>query len=365
MEAANPTSPRLLGLPDLVKQRAFQGGPTKATTGLAFSRDGGLFSAAREGDFRLWDRRTGKQARRVVAYPNGLSAIAISPDGKMIATGRTAPYFTLPIIRLWETDTLRLRAQLATNLPYVNRLAFSPDGKQLVAVGGVLFSTAGRGVEAWSLYAPDQKKPILLGPRLADEVCWLWSLLSQAGLDDFPLLSLIAQFAPGEWAGSPGGFEAQWRALASKNGEDAYEAMVEMLTEPARSVRLLRQRLMPPTGSPTTRARIAKLLPRLDSDSYDERHRAEQKLRGLGWRAETQLCRLHHTSPSLDLVRRAEKLLYALDGTSTEGRARRVRRAIEVLERIGTKESRRLLLDLARREPGLRLANEARAAWAR
>src|SRR5262249_52919332 len=146
-----------------------------------------------------------------------------------------------------------------------------------------------RGIEVWSLYAPAQTSPLLLGPRFANEVCWLWSLLSSAGLDGFPLFSLVALFTPDEWTAPEGGFEALWRALASTDGEGPSGAMREMAPEPARSVRLLRQRLFPPPTRPTTRARVARLLPRLDSNSYDERHRAEKELRGLGRQAELQL----------------------------------------------------------------------------
>jgi RNA polymerase sigma factor (sigma-70 family) len=117
--------------------RLHHGGPALS---VAFSRDGkwivsgGGDSRAGYRDFTasIWDAATGKELRRFSGHMGRIFAVAISPDGKAVATGsedRT--------IRLWDAATAqelhRLDGHLESYKGKINAVAFSSDGKILAS----------------------------------------------------------------------------------------------------------------------------------------------------------------------------------------------------------------------------------------
>lgn len=82
---------------------------------------------------------------------NPNSAVAISPDGRFIAT--PGPDQT---VKLWDAET---RAELRTlrgHVGYIWRVAFSPDGRYLAS--GSWDST----IKVWDLKAPELAEPVTL-----------------------------------------------------------------------------------------------------------------------------------------------------------------------------------------------------------
>ena len=77
------------------------------------------------------DLTTGKELWRTEPHRDaGLSALALSPDGRLLASGSG---FEDPTIRIWEAATGRLLVRLDGHTGFVCKLAFSKDGRRLIS----------------------------------------------------------------------------------------------------------------------------------------------------------------------------------------------------------------------------------------
>ncbi|HEY1786352.1 MAG TPA: hypothetical protein VGG30_12410 [Pirellulales bacterium] len=97
---------------------------------------GGGPNAFGKGIVRLWDV---KRRKEIISYPTerGVSAVAISPDGRQVAWSTWAHDVVL--------QTVGGEQRLRENVGQLAQLTFSPDGKLLVA------ATDGRKVLAWDV----------------------------------------------------------------------------------------------------------------------------------------------------------------------------------------------------------------------
>ena len=110
---------------------------------------------------------------------------------------------------------------------------------------------------------------------------------------------------------------------------------------------------------------VAALIGRLDSDDFAEREAASKELAGLAPSAMDQLRAALAKTDSPEVRARLGKLVAGASETRLSGERLRAARAVELLERLGTPESRKVLAALAAGAPGAALTQDAAAALAR
>jgi WD40 repeat protein len=130
-----------------------------------------LASAGTDQAVRIWDLATGDEVKSLEASQEGLLyALAVSPDGKLVAAGD----YHDGSVRIWDLTTGNLTHQfkIADEIgPGIMRLAFSPDSKKLA--GGETLLNAGR---------------LRIGQRadLGKSSIYLWDVRSGEKLLKFP-----------------------------------------------------------------------------------------------------------------------------------------------------------------------------------
>jgi hypothetical protein len=267
---------------------------------------------------RLGDMANGRQLMKIPT--EGPAVFDFSADNRLLAVAGSEG------VRFWETASWypigSLKVQGGSSLPSdracARSLAFSPDGRTL-ATGH------------------------------ADGTILLWDATLRGGTHG-GLLDAARR-------------EELWTDLASEHAGHAYAAIWRLADDPA-TVAFLKERLRPvPPPSPDL---LRSLLNDLDSDQFVVREAAERQLRNLGERAGSALREALKAKPSLEKRRRIEGLLASLEAsTALWGEPLRGLRAVQVLERIGSAEARKVLEGLAGGVESARLKRDAKAALGR
>ena len=155
-------------------------GPAGNVNAIAFAPDGKtLFSASGEnglfGEVKQWQVADGTLVRTLRGHRDTLYALAISPDGSLIATGSYDQQ-----IKLWNTQTGAEWKTLRGHNGAVFALAFRPDGKILAS------ASADRTVKLWDVVS-GQRRDTLSQPT-KEQVSVAWSSngkrLAAAGFDN-------------------------------------------------------------------------------------------------------------------------------------------------------------------------------------
>jgi WD40 repeat protein len=98
--------------------------------GIAFSPDGQSLAVA-DGYFNtatLWDAETGKKRHTLHGHQGPVSSVALSGDGKLLATASADR-----TVKLWSTASGALVRTMSEHEKGVNDVVFSPDGKELAS----------------------------------------------------------------------------------------------------------------------------------------------------------------------------------------------------------------------------------------
>jgi WD domain, G-beta repeat/Lipoprotein LpqB beta-propeller domain len=249
----------------------------------------------------------------------GTHGLALSPDGKLLATYRWR--VTDDDIHVWEAASGKERCVFPGHRAKINVLAISPDGR-------------------------------LLFTGSEDTTVLVWDLLS---------LRRVSAKSP-----TASELAAMWIALAGDRPADAIAALI---VYPVGGLTLLKDKLPAEIRQVAGEAeRLEKLIAELDDMRYAVRQKAQQELQQLGAIAKRRLEMVISGTPTLEMRRRAEQIIGRLREEQQplpSTTVLRVLRAMEVLEHIGNADAKAMLRDVMRDAGGTIIADEAQAALRR
>jgi RNA polymerase sigma factor (sigma-70 family) len=265
----------------------------------------------------------GKPAINVDAPPQGgvdlqiqrASRIAISPNGKSLALAAEDRK-----IHVWDCVTGRELAAFEGHVGRLNAVAFSPDSK-------------------------------LVASASADTTALVWDL------------SKVDRMAPAAKVLKPSELEQRWQVLADSDGSKAFAAICDLMASPNEAVAFMKV-MIKPTAPPDRKA-VEALIVQLDDAQFNVRDKAAAELYKIGDAIIPSLDNALRGSLTLENKRRMVEMRSRLTSKILKGDRLRAFRAVEVLERIGTPESRRVLEELAAGAPGTLLTTSAQAALKR
>jgi hypothetical protein len=341
------------------------------------------------GDIRIWDTGMGKELHHWKAAPKGITFVAVSPDGKLVADpfqvwqidGKPVAKLTREGIWkggqtfssdgatlaglswgrevfVWNPTTGKLLAQFTLKQKMGSAVAFSPDGQTMAT------AEESGTVRLWEVRTR-QERLVLSGN--ADPVINALAFSPNGrriATGDHKAVALVwdATGVAGEKAALPS-LQECWKGLASAKAARASEAIWGLVAHSDKGVALLSEHLRPAPGE--TDEKIKRLIADLDSDEFAIREAATASLGELCDLAEPALRKALASQPSPEATRRIETVLRALQDPVSAPERLRAERAVEALEHIGSKGACNVLKLLTKGAPQARLTRQAQAALQR
>lgn len=270
------------------------------------------------GTIHLLDVLTGSDLISRRGHRGIIQAIAVSPDGKLLASAGE----TDRTVRVWELATAQQILWFEGHANAVLGLAFSPDSKTLASAS-------------------------------RDTTLLLWDLLAPAGPPAVGAAKHLGSKDLGDL----------WGQLAAWDGTRAYQAMRTLVGTPDQAVAWFKDHLRP---APPERGRaVAQLLADLDAEDFAVREAAARELRARGKRIEPMLRAALQRAKSAEVRRQLQIFLEAMRDAKPDAETLRQVRAVMILERIGSQSALQVLGELGRGEPTAEQTRDAQAALAR
>ncbi|MCB8753271.1 serine/threonine-protein kinase [Planktothrix agardhii] len=165
-----------------------------AFTSVAFSPDGRtLASGSDDNTIKLWDVHSQEEIATLTGHSNDVRSVAFSPDGRMLASGSEDKAIKFmsedKTIKLWDVHSQREIATLTGNSNDVWSVALSPDGRTLASGSEKtiklwdvhsqreIATLTGHSYPVWSVaFSPDGRT---LASGSGDGTIKLWDVQSQ------------------------------------------------------------------------------------------------------------------------------------------------------------------------------------------
>jgi WD40 repeat protein len=325
--------------------------PDSRVNAMVVSSDGQLLALAGE-DQSIWvyDLKRRELLLQLTGHENTINDLAFSPDGQLLYSAGADQ-----ATRVWEIAT----------------------GSQVLAVGG--HTPNARGISAVATSVDGRR--FASGGFDGQVVIWDLGMLLGTGLhgpieqlaydawdeDGFVYVEPDAS-ASGETESTPmpielPDLETCWGSLTSQSGDEGQRGVWFMIAQPDTALPFLSDRLKPIQGGNDLDARIAHWIHQLGDDDFTEREQAAEALENVLDRAADSLRVARDESPSEEVQFRARFLLAGREGLRLQtDELRRVTRAIQVLEHIGSPKAVKVLERLASGTPDARQTRDAAAA---
>ena len=320
----------------------------------SFTKDGkhlvtGSVFGKQSKTLHVWDVATG---REIISFPcpgDAACALAISPDGKWAASRFGKSGVDGAFVKAIDIENGKTTREIKLNSDGSEALVFSPDGRILAfgedaqrgsgvkliefATGEAIATFHGHRGGVFALhFAPDGRTLYSGG---GDSTILKWDATARHGQGHSTMNATAA-----------------WEALA-KEVSKAYPARWDLVDSPKEAVALLRQKI--PPAKKLDPKEVARILANLNADRYQDRQKASDDLKSLGYSVEPLLREMVEGETRLEVKDRLQKVIDDLIGPAFL----RIRRALEVLETIGNDDAKQLLRELAIGVPDSMLTREA------
>ncbi|HWY86881.1 MAG TPA: hypothetical protein VNX28_09160 [Gemmataceae bacterium] len=354
-------------------------GAARTPQAMFFSPSGKTLAWSVDGtNLSIWDTVSGQNTHSLTLPSNvTLEGASFTPDGRCLAVainGGGAMLFELaagaPRSHFGKTDG---PTSIADPKPLIvgvgtisikpspsSRLAVSPNGETLALAGPdnvlrVWDIATGKDLAAFQnavkltavTFSPDGKT---LASACADTTALVWDV-ARAGL------------SPAAASTRNANLEECWQALAGNDGVKAFRAIRDMSAMPKETLVFFKDHVQPAAKPDLKRAQ--ELIALLDHDQYKVREKAISELHKMDEQIVPALDKALAGNPTLESKLRLNEIRGRMTAKVLKGERLRRFRAVEVLERIGTPQSRQVLQELAAGEPGVLLTTSAREALER